>query len=343
MKVNQFPDRIIEVDNKEFLYFGGTAYLGLPANAAFQQLVIQNILKWGTAYGSSRSANIQLTAYENGEKFLANYIKAEAALTVSSGMLAGKLALEVLARQTDCFFHFPDTHTALKVPSSLPFFVENELNPRLLNSVNERITILTDSVPSFHTQSIDLSVLNSIPSNKEVTLLIDESHSLGILGTNGCGIYSEISLPTIKSKIMIASLGKAFGLTGGVIAGDTNFINEIKNLDTFVSSAGMNAAFVQTMADATEIYLEQHQKLTANLKYIDTYLLKNKAVHFHVNYPLIYPEISGIKEILRANKIIATNFKYPTDTKDLNRIVITANHKKEDLDTIIPILNQYQI
>ena len=69
MKVNQFPDRIIEVDNKEFLYFGGTAYLGLPANAAFQQLVIQNILKWGTAYGSSRSANIQLTAYENGEKF----------------------------------------------------------------------------------------------------------------------------------------------------------------------------------------------------------------------------------------------------------------------------------
>ena len=343
MKVNQFPDRIIEVDNKEFLYFGGTAYLGLPANAAFQQLVIQNILKWGTAYGSSRSANIQLTAYENGEKFLANYIKAEAALTVSSGMLAGKLALEVLARQTDCFFHFPDTHAALKVPSSLPFFVENELNPRLLNSVNERITILTDSVPSFRTQAIDLSILNSIPANKEITLLVDESHSLGILGKNGCGIYSDISLPTIKRKIMIASLGKAFGLTGGVIAGDKDFINEMKNLDTFISSAGMNAAFVQTMADAAAIYLQQHQKLTTNLKYIDTYLIKNKAIHFNINYPLIYPEIDAIKEILLANKIIATNFKYPTDTKDLNRIVITANHKKEDLDRIITILNQNQM
>ncbi|UFH46164.1 aminotransferase class I/II-fold pyridoxal phosphate-dependent enzyme [Flavobacterium galactosidilyticum] len=343
MKVNQFPDRIIEVDNKEFLYFGGTAYLGLPANAAFQQLVIQNILKWGTAYGSSRSANIQLTAYENGEKFLANYIKAEAALTVSSGMLAGKLALEVLARQTDCFFHFPDTHAALKVPSSLPFFVGNKLNPRLLDSVSEKITILTDTVPSFRTQAIDLSILNSIPANKEITLLVDESHSLGILGKNGCGIYSDISLPTIKSKIMIASLGKAFGLTGGVIAGDKDFINEMKNLDTFISSAGMNAAFVQTMADAAAIYLQQHQKLTTNLKYIDTYLIKNKAIHFNINYPLIYPEIDAIKEILLANKIIATNFKYPTDTKDLNRIVITANHKKEDLDRIITILNQNQM
>ena len=343
MKVNQFPDRIIEIDNEEFLYFGGTAYLGLPTNTAFQQLVIQNILKWGTAYGSSRSANIQLSAYENGEDFLAKYIKADAALTVTSGMLAGKLALEVLSRQTDCFFHFPDTHTALKVTSSLPFFVENKLNPRLLNSVAEKITILTDSVPSFHTKPIDLSVLNLIPSNKEVTLLVDESHSLGILGTNGCGIYSEISVPTIKRKMMIASLGKAFGLTGGVIAGDNDFINEMKSLDTFVSSAGMNAAFVQSMADAAAIYLEKHQKLKANLKYIDTHLLKNKAVHFDVNYPLIYPEIEGIKEILLANKIIATNFKYPTDTKDLNRIVITANHKKEDLDTIILILNENQI
>ena len=142
---------------------------------------------------------------------------------------------------------------------------------------------------------------------------------------------------------MIASLGKAFGLTGGVIASDLNFIKQIRNLDTFISSASMSAAAVQTMPDAAEIYLQQHQKLKANLKYIDTYLIKNKAVNFDVNYPLIYPEIDGIKEILLANKIIATNFKYSTGTKDLNRIVITANHKKEDLDRLITILNQNQI
>ncbi|MFV5695692.1 aminotransferase class I/II-fold pyridoxal phosphate-dependent enzyme [Flavobacterium sp. LB3P122] len=342
MKVNQFPDRIIEIDNTDYLYFGGTAYLGLPTHPEFQKLLIKNILQWGTAYGSSRSANIQLTAYENGERFLANYIKADAALTLSSGMLAGKLVVEALTPETNLFFHFPDIHTAIKAVNSIPFFIGNELNPRLLDNVTEKITILTDAVPSFHVKPIDLSVLNLIPPNKEITLVVDESHSLGILGTNGCGIYSNIDLPNIKRKIMVSSLGKAFGLTGGIIASDPEFINQMATHDTFVASAGMNAAFVQTMADAAAIYLQQHQKLKDNLNYVEAHLIKNKAIDFDPNYPLIYPEIEGINEIFTANKIIVTNFKYPTDTKDLNRIVITANHKKEDLDKIIHILNQNQ-
>ena len=342
MKVNQFPDRIVEVDNEKYLYFGGTAYLGLPTHPEFQKLLIKNILQWGTAYGSSRSANIQLTAYENGERFLADFIKAEAVLTISSGMLAGKLVIEELTSQTDYFFHFPDTHTAIKAINSLPIFIGNKLNPRLLDTKAEKITVLTDAVPSFHVNPIDLSILNSIPSNKEITLVIDESHTLGILGKNGCGIFSTVDLPNIKRKIMVASLGKAFGLTGGVIASDSEFINQMRNHDTFVSSAGMNAAFVQTMADAAAIYLQQYQKLRDNLNYIDTHLIKNRAIRFAPNYPLIYPVIEGINEIFTANKIIVTNFKYPTDAKDLNRIVITANHKKEDLDKIIHILNQNQ-
>jgi 7-keto-8-aminopelargonate synthetase-like enzyme len=342
MKVNQFPDRTIEIDNEKYLYFGGTAYLGLPTHPEFQKLLIKNILRWGTAYGSSRSANIQLNAYEDGERFLANYIKADAVLTVSSGMLAGKLVVEILIPETDLFFHFPDTHAAIKVPNSLPVFIGEKLNPRLLDNTNEKITILTDSVPSFHVQPVDFTILNSIPSNKEITLVIDESHSLGILGMNGCGIFSTINLSNIKRKIMVSSLGKAFGLTGGVIASDSEFINQMATQDTFVSSAGMNAAFVQTMADAETIYLQQHLKLKDNLNYINTHLIKNKAVLFDPEYPLIYPEIEGINEVLAANKIIVTNFKYATGTKDLNRIVITANHKKEDLDIIIHLLNQNQ-
>ena len=342
MKVNQFPDRVIEINNDKYLYFGGTSYLGLPTNPEFQQLLIKNIVQWGTAYGSSRSANIQLTAYENGERFLAKHIHADAVLTVSSGMLAGKLVIEALIPQTDCFFHFPEAHPAIKAADSLPFFIGNQLNPRLLDTLSENITILTDAVPSLHIKPIDFSVLNSIPSHKEITLVIDESHSLGILGANGSGLFPTIHLPNIKRKIMVASLGKAFGLTGGVIAGDYSFISQMNELDTFVSSAGMNAAFVQTLADAEELYYSQHQKLKDNLQYIDMHLTKSKAVAFNPNYPVIYPKIDGINEILEANKIIITNFKYPTDSKNLNRIVITANHTKEDLDTLIHILNRYQ-
>lgn len=342
MKVNSFPNRILETNNENYLYFGGTAYLGLPTNKKFQKLLIKNILQWGTSYGSSRSANIKLTAYENGEKFLASIIKSESTTTVSSGMLAGKIVIDVLQSQTDQFFHYPNIHNAIKSQNSIPFFIQNEINPRLLDNTKERITILTDSVPSFSTERVNLSFLELIPANKEITLVIDESHSLGILGTNGSGIFSTIGYSNIKRKIMLSSLGKAFGLTGGVIASDSEFIHQIKTNDSFISSAGMNPAFVQTICDAEKLYLKQHQKLKDNLAYLKNNLKDNKAFNFNSDYPLIYLENDDINPILEKNKIIVANFKYTTGNKDLNRFVITANHKNKDLDKIILILNQYQ-
>lgn len=340
MNVNKFPDRIIEIDQEQYLYFGGTAYLGLPTHKEFQELVIRNIRKWGTTYGSSRSANVQLTAYENGESFLANFIKAESTVTVSSGMLAGKLVLEQLSQNTDCFFHFSALHTAIKTANSLPVFPDQKINPRLLDSTPENITILTDGVPSHHTSPTDLSVLKEIPNHKNITLLIDESHSLGILGHQGCGIYSEINLP-LQRKIMVSSLGKALGLSGGVIAGDTSFISEIKRQDSFVSAAGMNPAFVQTLADGLDIYKIQHQKLLENLRYIDQKLIRNGKIQFDKTYPVIYLNDEKLIEVLKENKIIIANFKYPENSNNLNRIVITANHLHEDLDKLVAVLNHY--
>ncbi len=341
MKVTKFPDRVLKIDGEKHLYFGGTAYLGLPPNKKFQKILFKNISRWGTAYGSSRNANIKLTAYEEGETFLAKFIQAEAALTVSSGMLAGKLVLETLKFETAVFYHFPDNHVAINNPESIPFFINEELNPRLLDNKPEKITILTDAVATNTVTAVQLSALEQIPEHKEITLVIDESHSLGILGTNGSGIFSTINQPNIKRKIMVSSLGKAMGLSGGVIASDIDFITKIKENDTFVSSAGMNPAFVKTLADAEKIFWKQNKKLKTNLSYIDSKLLPNKNILFDKNYPVIYPRIENINTILASNKIIITNFKYTSETDYLNRIIITANHKKKDLDKIIEILNQY--
>ncbi|MFA9187687.1 aminotransferase class I/II-fold pyridoxal phosphate-dependent enzyme [Flavobacterium sp. FBOR7N2.3] len=342
MKVTEFPDRVLKIDEEKYLYFGGTAYLGLPPNKKFQKILFKNITRWGTAYGSSRNANIKLTAYEKGETFLAKFIQAEAALTVSSGMLAGRLVLESLKQEKSVFYHFPDTHVAISNPDSIPFFINEKLNPRLLDNKLEKITILSDAVTSNAVTAADFSVLEQIPNHKEITLVIDESHSLGILGKNGSGIFSTINQPNIKRKILVSSLGKAMGLSGGVIASDINFITKIKENDTFVSSAGMNPAFVQTLADAEKIYWKQNKKMRENLTYIHSKLIPNTNILFDQNYPVIYPKIENINTILASNKIIITNFKYTSETDYLNRIIITANHKKKDLDKIIEILNQYQ-
>jgi 8-amino-7-oxononanoate synthase len=340
MIVEQFPDRIIEIDQEQYLYFGGTAYLGLPTNKEFQDLVIHNIRTWGTTYGSSRTANVKLRAYDSGEKFLASHIGSENAVTVSSGMLAGKLVIDLMKKQTDCFFHFNDTHAAIRIENSLSLFENGKLNDRLLNPKSEKITILTDGVPSFETKPVDFSFLKEIPDHKEITLIVDESHSFGIIGKNGSGIFNSIQYQ-IKRKIMVSSLGKAFGLTGGVIAADAATINQIKEMEVFTSAAGMNPAFVQTISDASEIYAKQHQKLKDNLSYLDSILNESINIKFDKNYPLIYLLSNDLVEKLKAEKIIIASFKYTKDAEPLNRIVITANHLKKDLDKLVSILNEF--
>jgi 7-keto-8-aminopelargonate synthetase-like enzyme len=101
----------------------------------------------------------------------------------------------------------------------------------------------------------------------------------------------------------------------------------------------MNPAFAQTIPYAGQIYIRQHRKLKDNLEYLSNQLLESKAYSFNKDYHINYPGHENSAETFATNKIIITNFKYPTATEDLNRIVITANHRKEDLDKIIHLLN----
>lgn len=338
MITNSAPGRTITIDGKTFLYFGGTAYLGLPLHDGFQQLLANNLRRWGTAYGSSRHANVQLAAYDAGEKYLAELTGAGRALTVSSGMLAGKLVLEALMPLTDQFYHFPGVHPAIQASGSLPFYENGSLHPLLLNHRPERVTLLTDGVPSGNVAPINLSDIEKIAPPKTITLVMDESHSLGILGEKGGGIFSAIKSLRISRKIMVASLGKALGLTGGMVASDAEFMQHLEALDSFVGAAGMNPAFVQTLADAEAIFATQQVKLKENLDYLFGILEPHAPVYFEKNYPLVYPTHSGVYQGLYNHQIMITHFAYAGGA--LSRIVVAAHHTQEDLTHLAKLCNR---
>ena len=335
MTINEFPDRIVTIDGVEYLYFGGTNYLGMTTNSDFQRILFESIKKWGTGYGSSRNSNIKLSIYETAEKLLAKNTNTQAALTVSSGMLAGKLVVEHLSKTTDAFFHFPEVHPALMNPLSQPIIKNGELNSKIFDSNISKITVLTDAIPSQYVEPIDLRILLSIPKEKEINLVIDESNSIGIIENDWENILMRENINIIR----IASLGKALGLSGGVIAGDFDFIESIKKEDTFIGAAGMNPAFLETYCKTQEIYRSQKQKLEQNLNYIDIHFTKNKNFKFNSSYPIIYFEHKLISKKLLENKIITTSFKYTNASGKLNRIVVTANHFTSDLILLLAQLN----
>ena len=342
MTVEEFPDRTILDEGKEYLYFGGTSYLGMATHPEYQNLLCNSIRIWGTAYGSSRNSNIKLSIYQKAESLFANNSGAEAALMVSSGTLAGRLVIDYLSKSHEHFYHYPKTHPAILKDSSVPLFVDGKLHPRLTDDIKESVVIAADSLLSLEVQPTNFDFLEAISSSKKITLLIDESHSLGIVGAKGEGIFKTINHPKISQKIMISSLTKAYGCSGGVIAGNKEVIQMIQNDAVFISAAGMNPIFLQTFVDGQALLQNQLNKMRANLKFFYGDTALPSLFKYDLNYPVIYSNSNLIFDYLKSKDMIITNFKYPNYELLMNRIVITANHTKSDLEQLKSALINFQ-
>ncbi len=334
MIVTNFPDRTIQVEGKDYLYFGGTAYLGLPTNAKFQKILAESISKWGSFYGSSRSSNIILSIFDEVEGFFAKQLGAEDTVTTSSGTLAGKLVLEYLSKSEYTFYHYPKTHPAILHGKSLPLFVDGKLHPNLLNTTFEDVVITVDAVLALEVEPTSFEFLNAISPEKKITLIVDESHSIGIVGKQGKGVFSSISNNNLVRKIMVSSLGKALGLSGGIIASDKSFITAIKNETLFISSSCANAGYLEAYLKSQNLIQEQHIKLKENLDFLFDRFEPKSSFKFSKNYPVIYCNEANFYDNLYKKNIVITNFKYPNYKGIMSRIVITANHTHEDLITL---------
>ncbi|WP_445737991.1 aminotransferase class I/II-fold pyridoxal phosphate-dependent enzyme [Mariniflexile sp.] len=334
MIIDGFPDREITVNGKPFLYFGGTSYLGLATNPNFQNNLISGIKTWGTAYGSSRNANVKLSIYNRAEQLFSELIGAEASVTCSSGTLAGKLVLEYLYKSENSFYHYPKTHPAILHSNSLPVFIDGRLHPNLLNNITENIVITADALLGLEVEPTSFEFLNGISSTKRITLVVDESHSLGIVGNFMEGVFSSISNENLFQKIMVSSLGKALGISGGLVAGDNHFIDALKNEPDFISSSSISPAYLQAFILSQDVIKLQQKKLQENLRVLFDGLQLNSDFKFSKNYPVIYSKNEKIYNYLLEKEIVITNFKYPTYKTAMNRMVITSNHTKNDLDTL---------
>ena len=342
MVVKTFPDRVIYINGMPFLYFGGTAYLGLPTNKEFQKKIFEGIIKWGTFYGSSRNSNIKLSIYDEAESFFAKQFNTERTLVVSSGTLAGRLVIELFEHKTNKFYHYPKTHPAIISKRSEPLFVNDDLHKDLVNSKEEHIVICCDAVLSGEVKQTQFDFLANININKNITLVIDESHSLGIYDKTISTILDSCIKKNPLKVVTIASLGKSMGISGGIIASDKDVIEAIKEDSLFVSSSCPNASHLYAFLHSQDLINRQKKKLFRNLEFLESKLEKNTCLKFQVPYPVIYSEDNALSDYLIEKGIVISNFKYPNYDGLMNRIVITANHNKNDITALVGLLDQHK-
>jgi len=325
------------------LFFGGTAYLGMPHNEAFKKLVFEGIEIYGVNHGASRNNNITLDIFSLAENEAARRFRAEDSILLSSGYLAAQLVVQHYFK-THLLIYAPDTHSALWIgnpeATRIKFVDWIEKTISLINTSDQPVMIISNSLNNLIPEIYNFDWLKSIDPNKELVLLIDDSHGIGITGDQGEGIYSRLpQLPHIEIFV-IASMAKAMGLDAGVILGKRLSIKNLRSSAVYVGSSPPSPGMLYAFVHAGEIYRQELKNLHKNLRLFTDLLESTKNLFFINDFPVFQLLDDELGEDLLKNGINISSFPYPDPMgKSIHRIVITSIHERQELEILANAIN----
>lgn len=347
-ELHSIPGSHFSLDGEPHLYFGGTSYLGMQSLTKFRELQGRLVSELGTHWGASRGGNIGLSIYREAEERIAVWSGSPAACTLSSGFLAGRLLVEAFAGPAyHCFFS-PNCHAALLPPGKHRHSdwseLKRTLNDHIEQKNNIQAVLFTDTI-SFDKgpQRIDAQ-LEDLPK-EQLLLVADDSHGLGILGSDGTGAYKDLNKIGFRELIVCGSMGKALGVTAGVVLGESPRIESLMEHPLFLGASPAPPAALGSLAHALEKgwYQQQHYRLSEHI----AYFLKGTAhlpfLHSMEGYPVSAFHSADLADFLMRHRIIITHFAYAAEasTSSPSRIVLTATHNRQELDCLIHKLNDF--
>lgn len=343
--IDHSPGPRISLDGKPFLYFGGTAYLGLQHDANFHELYIRNIRRYGTHYGASRKSNLRIKIFDTAEQALSDKIGADSALTLSSGYLVGQLLATYFHTAGYTPFYAPGSHAALFQQELAPYPSYTTLALALqehLDQDTENIPVIfMDTLESKEAFYPDFEALRTLPLDKCI-LIADDSHGFGILGNSGMGSYDKLTELKPRALLVCFSLGKAIGIPAGAVVGSKGLIESLKSTVFFGAASPASPAGLATLTQAWELMSSKREQLMTNVSRFLSGLSHAEPFWSTPGIPAFSYRDPGLTSFLKEAGIIVTHFHYPNENAEpTSRIVITAAHETADIDRLSGLINTY--
>jgi len=341
------------VDGKKVLNFCSNNYLGLANNPRLTAAAKQAIDRLGIGPAAVRSIAGTMTLHVELEKRLAAFKGVEAAITFQSGFTANLATIPALVSKEDVIFSDRLNHASIIdgcrlsggkiIPynhcdvSSLEAVIKENL------SQYRRAIIITDGVFSMDGDVAPLSDIYEVAKNYDILLMVDDAHGEGVLGKGGRGIVDHFGLYG-KVDVEVGTLSKAFGVVGGVVAGNATIIEWLRQRGRpFLFSSAVtvpDAAACIAALDILEASTELVDKLWSNAKFFKAGM-KKLGFDTGLSTTPITPIMLGeaplaqlfSRELFEAG-VFAMALGYPTvpQGKARIRVMISAAHAKEDLD-----------
>jgi len=336
------PTGRASISGKEYLFFSGFSYLGLHAHPDFKALLQEGTDRLGTVFISSRIANTRLHLYDELEHSLAVRLHQQSSATFSSGYLASQAAAQYVATVGELLYA-PGVHPSLHTGRvSIPTQEWNAWAAMTVDKVNAHpdhtFVIVADGVNPLRSIINDFSWLQQL--QRQVLVLIDDSHGFGVIGDNGSGIISQLPKHAPVRYLIASSLAKAYSTQGGVVAGHAADIAAIRKLPLFTGSTPMMPANVWAFLQSTALQQSQFDVLQQRIAYFGSKILITPLAHNPFRLPMFLLQPGEeIPQHLLEHDIMISSFGYPyPDSTPINRIIVSAHHTEQELDTLYHIL-----
>ncbi len=254
------------VDGREMGMYASYSYLGLLGHPRINEAARKAVEKFGTGTNGVRTLAGTLTLHEELEATIADFKAAEAAVTFTSGYVTNLTVISTLLGRGDYVFSDKLNHASIVdgcLMSGAEFrrFKHNDMLDleHRLQQVSDAASrlVIADAVFSMDGDVVDLPALSALCRKYGAYLMIDEAHSLGVLGATGHGIEEHFGLQH-AIDIKMGTLCKTIPSVGGYVAGDQDLIDYLRHASrAYIFSAALPPAQAAAANEAFKVILDE--------------------------------------------------------------------------------------
>jgi 8-amino-7-oxononanoate synthase len=268
--ITSAQDTEVIIDNQKVLMLGSNSYLGLTNHPKIKEAALAAVTKYGTGCAGSRFLNGSLDIHLELENRLAELVNKEAVLLYSTGFQVNLGVISALVGKGEYVIGDKSNHASivegclcsqgkfLRFPHKDMAALEQRLQ---VLDPNAGKLIVVDGVFSMEGDIIQLPELASIARDHNAVLMVDDAHSIGVLGKNGAGTASHFGL-TDQVHLIMGTFSKSLASLGGFIASDAETIDFLKHHSRpLIFSASMSPANVAAVLEAVRIMVAEPERI----------------------------------------------------------------------------------
>lgn len=357
-------DATVNLEGREIINYSTYNYLGLAGDSRLTTAAKAAIDQWGTSTGSGRSITGEIDLHTQFERELCEVLKVDDAVLSVGGYSTNCFTIGYLCRPNDAIFYDELIHNSALSGCQLSgarrfSFKHNDYEglERMLREKRgefERVIILVEGVYSMDGDIPDVPRFIEIKNKHKCLLMVDEAHSMGVIGPRGLGVTDYFGIDGSEIDILFGSLSKSFSTCGGYVAGPQPMIDILKTYAPGVLLYGASPTPANTAAGLEALRImrsepERALRLQANAKYfiecaqaagLDTYHSQDSGV-----VPIMTPDSEvavWLTVQLFKEGMCAYPMLHPIVPKNKSRLrfFLNTNHTHEQIERTVESISR---